>query len=533
MQATVKGMAALKRDVRDGVMEVIHPGRPRLSGEDLERLGRVSVTFVIVVTNLLGAVSVFLLCLIVVPLPDIRHAARVRTVNTELAAGYVVAAVVVGVLIGIRGLRRMRDWLQTERTPSLADARTVLLAPLRLFLLQFTLWCLAAALFGAVNFGYSSALGIEVGIVVLITGLVTASCAYLLTELILRPAAARALARGAPGRLAVPGVATRSVLAWAMGTGLPLVGVVGIGIRALVNPSSATGRGLAVAMTVLGGAGLAVGLLAVTAAARATADPVNSVRRALATVRQGEFDVRVPVYDGSEIGQLQLGFNDMVQGLAERERIREVFGTYVDPEVARHVLDEGQSLDGEEVEVTVMFVDIRDFTGFAEHKAASEVIAAINRLFEQVLPIIHDHAGRVDKFVGDGLLAVFGAPRRQPDHADQALSAALAIMQAVRRSDTELCIGIGINSGTVVAGNVGGAGRFEFSVIGDAVNVASRIEEATRETGDDILLAEATVELLQDGSVRMAKRADVPLRGRQEPVQLYAPDGDGSSQSGM
>src|SRR5512142_399490 len=177
-------------------------------------------------------------------------------------------------------------------------------------------------------------------------------------------------------------------------------------------------------MVVLGATGIAVGLLAVTVAARATADPVESVRRALARVQRGELDVRVPVFDGTQIGQLQLGFNEMVTGLAERERIRDAFGTYVDPDVARHILEEGTNLAGEEVEVTIMFLDIRDFTGFAERTPADEVVAAINRLFEQIVPIIHAHDGRVDKFVGDGLLAVFGAPRRAPDHADRALAAA-------------------------------------------------------------------------------------------------------------
>ncbi len=160
----------------------------------------------------------------------------------------------------------------------------------------------------------------------------------------------------------MPGVATRAVLAWALGTGLPVLGVIGIGILPLTG-DSATRQQLGVAMVALGGIAITVGLLAVSVAAKATADPVDSVRRALGRVEKGEFDVRVQVYDGTQIGQLQLGFNRMVAGLAERERIRNAFGTYVDPEVARHILDEGTSLEGEEVEVTIMFIDIRNFTG--------------------------------------------------------------------------------------------------------------------------------------------------------------------------
>jgi adenylate cyclase len=149
----------------------------------------------------------------------------------------------------------------------------------------------------------------------------------------------------------------------------------------------------------------------------------------------------------------------MVAGLRERQRIREAFGTYVDREVAEHILNHGTSLAGEQVEITIMFLDIRNFTGFASRLSAPEVVASLNRLFELIVPVIHDRGGHVDKFVGDGLLAVFGAPGRQADHADQALAAALEIAQRVEAQFAgELRIGIGLNTGTVVAGNVGKRG---------------------------------------------------------------------------
>ncbi len=146
-------------------------------------------------------------------------------------------------------------------------------------------------------------------------------------------------------------------------------------------------------------------------------------------------------------------------------------------------------------------------------------MAALNALFERVVPIIHDHGGRVDKFIGDGLLAVFGAPRRQEDHADQALAAALEIAEEAGGED-QLSFGIGLNSGEVVAGNLGGAGRLEFSVIGDPVNVAARVESATRETGDTILMTERTRELLQ-------RPADRARRARGDHAQGQAGAGQG------
>jgi adenylate cyclase len=214
----------------------------------------------------------------------------------------------------------------------------------------------------------------------------------------------------------------------------------------------------------------------------------------------------------------------MVAGLRERERIRDAFGTYVDREVAEHILKEGTDLAGEQIEVTIMFIDVRDFTGFAERASAPEVVATINRLFERAVPIIHAHRGHVDKFVGDGLLAVFGAPRRQDDHADHALAAACEVERAVGEEFAgELEIGIGLNSGSVVAGNVGGGGRLEFSVIGDAVNTAARVEAATRKTGDTILIADRTRKLLQHADIALHGRPNVALKGKREPVMLFAP----------
>jgi adenylate cyclase len=293
-----------------------------------------------------------------------------------------------------------------------------------------------------------------------------------------------------------------------------------VGIAYLAG-TSASGTDLAVAMVTLGGTAVLVGFIAILLAARATVAPVNAVRRALNEVREGELDVQVPVYDGTQIGDLQLGFNQMVHGLSERQRIREALGAYVDPDVAEQILEEGTDLAGEQVDVTVLFVDVRDFTAFAESHEAEEVVAALNRLFEAIVPIVHDNGGRVDKFTGDGLLAVFGAPRRLSEHADCALAAARKICEAAEEAG-DFQVGIGLNSGEVVAGNLGGGGRLEFSVIGDVVNVAARAEAATRETHDSILVTQSTKDSLTKTDTDLEKRQGVELKGKSESVALYA-----------
>ena len=487
------------------------------------------VTTLTVLTNMAGTATVLLITFFVVPIPRITNLSHLSVVEALAAIAYIVVAFPVGALIGTRRLFELRHWLRDERPAGPEQQRLVLRTPLRLFIVQVALWFGAAALFGiltaAVASGHAVQFAATIAVTIAITGLVTASCAYLIVERILRPTAARALANATPDRLAVPGVGTRAVLAWALGTGLPLLGLLTVGIEALAGVPG-TRPALGRVVVVLGSVGLVVGLLTVTLAARATADPLESLRRAFQQVERGRLDLRVPVYDGTQIGKLQLGFNQMVDGLVERQHLRDVFGTYLDPDVAEHILHDDTSLAGEEVEVTMMFVDVRDFTAFAEHAGAPVVLAAINRLFEGIVPIIHAHGGRVDKFVGDGLLAVFGTPRHQLDHADRAVAAAIEIDRVVRDGRAgELTIGIGLNSGLVMAGNVGGAGRLEFSVIGDPVNVAARVEAATRQTGDTILVAERTKELLRTTDIAFVEREGMTLKGKDTFVRLYAPAG--------
>jgi class 3 adenylate cyclase len=312
---------------------------------------------------------------------------------------------------------------------------------------------------------------------------------------------------------------------------LPLVNVItGVVVAGITSRSDQTGiAALGVGVLVATAVAFTISLVLTLRVSAAVARPVGELQRASELVEQGNFDVTVPVTSADEIGGLARSFNRMVAGLAERERIREAFGTYVDHGVAEQILtDDDAMLEGEEVEVTVLFLDIRDFTSFAHRAPAPEVVSTLNRLFERVVPIVHEHGGHVDKFIGDGLLAVFGAPERHPDHAARALSAAREIVrQAEEALGGELEIGVGLNSGPVVAGSIGGAGRLNFSVIGDAVNVAARVEAATRRTGDRILLTERTRELLADEGASLAERHDIELRGVPEPVTLYAPQPEG------
>jgi class 3 adenylate cyclase len=257
---------------------------------------------------------------------------------------------------------------------------------------------------------------------------------------------------------------------------------------------------------------------------RSVTHQLTEIRRATARVADDERGVRVPVLSIDETGALAASFNEMVAGLEERERLRDAFGAFVDPGVVERVMEQGTTdLEGEEVDVSVLFLDIRGFTRLAERLSAHEVVAKLNDFYGLIVPLLERHGGHANKFIGDGLLGVFGAPERLADHADRAVLAALHIHEAIGEAyHGELQIGIGVNSGSVLAGTVGGGGHVEFTVIGDAVNTAARVEEATRVTGDPILLTGATRERLTLPFSGFQARPGVALKGKRAPVELYA-----------
>jgi adenylate cyclase len=422
-----------------------------------------------------------------------------------------------------RPFEPIAKWLGADRVASRDERAQVLGYPSTWAIRSMIIWAVAALVFAAINTSLGALTTVGAGAIILLGGLASCALQYLVVERIMRPITARALGGGAPPPTRAPGVWGRLTMAWILATGIFLLGIGGFAAMYLIDPSVDETRILG-GILALAAFGVIGGVAAMFTAARSVAQPLDVVAQSLERVERGELDARVEVDDGSEVGQVQAGFNRMAAGLEERERIRAAFGTYLDREVAEHILREGTSLEGEEVEVTAMFLDIRDFTGFAERESAPVVVATINQLFERIVPIVHRHRGHIDKFVGDGFMAVFGAPERLERHADEALAAALEIASTLGDAENGgLEVGIGLNSGSVVAGNVGGAGRFDFSVMGDAINVAARVESATRQTRDVVLVSEHTMRALRDGGPRLEERPGIRLRGKRDQVSVFAP----------
>ena len=300
-------------------------------------------------------------------------------------------------------------------------------------------------------------------------------------------------------------------------------GIIAVGLREEGHPGLdelglATLVALAVSFTIL----LPFTLLL----AGSVVAPIHRLQEATARVGRGDLAIRVPVTADDEIGALTRAFNRMVSGLQERERLRDAFGAFVDPELAERVARDGTDLRGEELEVSVLFMDVRGFTTLSERAEAKDVVSRLNQLYDRVVPVILRHGGHANKFIGDGLLAVFGAPVRHRDHADRAVAAAIDIAREVNGSDDGLRVGLGVNTGTVVVGTIGGGGRLDFTVIGDPVNTAARVESATRQTGDDLLITEETRCRLNSRQVEWEERPPIPLKGKEQAVRLYAPVGE-------
>jgi class 3 adenylate cyclase len=254
--------------------------------------------------------------------------------------------------------------------------------------------------------------------------------------------------------------------------------------------------------------------------------PVRDLAEGTERVAAGDYSQRLPVVQDDDLGALAASFNRMQAGLAERQRLQAAFGTYVDPALATRLLEQGDDVfTGERREVTVMFIDIRDFTPFAEANTAEDTVARLNALFEIVVPAVVDAGGHVNKFLGDGALAIFGAPNDLANHADAAVNCAVLIQRLVaERFGGELRIGIGINTGVVIAGTIGGGSHLEFTLIGDTTNIAARVEQLTKTAGDAILLTEQTVEALSSTLSGLTERGSHAVKGKSTAVQVFGLD---------
>ncbi|MFI6301061.1 adenylate/guanylate cyclase domain-containing protein [Amycolatopsis thailandensis] len=433
------------------------------------------------------------------------------------AAGIVALSLVVGTVWTAWLQRRTAVWFVFGRPPTEAEAARALRIPVDMGIVSGTLWLIGTIVLGSlarVLGSWMDALGMA--LVIGLGGLTTVGLTYLAAEWVARPVMTIALKVTPPkGTLRVT-VRTRVIVTWSLASGVPFLGVL------LVATPPDLGQGDHVAsLIMLSAIGLGVGAIGTGLLAKAVATPLHRLRVALDEIARGNKEIRVDVDDSSEIGLLQTSVNDLAAGLREQERMRDLFGRHVGDEVARHALEYGASLSGDVREVTALFVDVVDSTALAGRTPPEDLVKMLNRFFTSVVNAVGARGGLLNKFQGDAALCVFGAPTRLADAPTAALSAARAIRDAVQETG-ELDLGIGVASGRVFAGQLGTSSRFEYTVIGDAVNEAARLTEHAKSAGGRILASETVLKAaLESERAHWEPYAELELRGRQEPTHAW------------
>lgn len=434
-------------------------------------------------------------------------------VNLVAFGTYVLATVALGVPLNMFLIHRATGWIAAGVAPTARQRRRVFRLPLAQTISALVSWMGASVLFGLINFRAG-----RIAIAIFFAGVVTCTLLYLLLEGHFRPVYALALAESD-----LPSdrhdVLPRLMLAWLLGSAVPLAA---IGLSPLLSPLplDAARLGWLAAGCVFGG-GLVMGV-----AARSVARPLNQIRAALKEIEEGDTDVWVPIDDLGELGRLAEGVNDLAAGIREREELREVFRRQVGQAgFADMEIDFSDSaVPTARRVVTVLFVDLRGYTRFAELNPPEAVVAMLNRFFAVVVSAVSLEGGWVNKFEGDAALCIFGAPGDQPDHADRALRAAASLSWELASATGVPGAGIAVATGEVISGFVGTPERFEYTVIGDVVNLAARLcDEAKRSRTGVLAAAETYRSATSTEHWRPAGR--IPIRGRQARAVVYTLDG--------
>lgn len=486
---------------------------------------RFVIALLLTITNLGGTAVVFALAAFVVPLPG-GDENRVRLLNLAVLAAYVPTAVVVGTIWGVRRQRSVDIWLVEKRPATDREKKALLKTPNFYAWMHVGLWGFASLVFGAVNVPSHAGRAALVMVIVAITGITVASLSFLIVERRIRPITRAALESGLPARRKAGHVSTRVTMAWLLGTGAAASGLMLAGLTAIVLGADATSFDqLGATMISLGAVIVLVGGLVTFLTAKAIADPVVALRTGFDRVGRGKLNTWVAIDDGTEIGELQAGFNSMVAGLREREQLKDLFGRHVGVDVAREALANGVRLGGEVRDVTVLFVDVMGSTTMATELDPTEVVGLLNRFFDVVIEVVHEHDGWINKFEGDAALAIWGAPMSVEDRDARALAAARVLADRLRVEVPEIAAGVGVSGGPVVCGNVGSADRYEYTVIGDAVNEAARLTSVAKEHPERCVANAALVDAAHGEGQRWVEREPVVVRGRGTPTRVAVPRG--------
>lgn len=445
--------------------------------------------------------------------------------NMLIAAALIVVGAVAVAVGGAVILAPALRWFVRGQQPDKGQRRTAMRLVRRQSLILAATWAASGVIFLALNLDGGITLAAATLLAVVFGGSAAASISLLVTQRTIRPILVAA-SQGSEGAVIAPRVLTRLVGMWLMGSGLPCAAIAAlVVIRSngwIIQKTASVEMPILVVVL----AAVLLGLPTMILTSRSISDPIGEVVDAMAQVQQGRIDASVGVYERSEIGRLQSGFNRMVTGIAERDRLRDLFGRHVGVDVARRAVEEGTSLSGDVGEAAILFIDLVDSTKLAASRPPREVAEVLNDFFRIVVSAVDERNGFINKFQGDAALAVFGVPLPSGGAASEALATARNLRSELGRLPM-VDFGIGISAGPVFAGNIGAENRYEYTVIGDAVNEAARLADLAK-TSDRRIICSAAVINRADAAERRhwAACGEAVLRGRDEATHIWAPSSE-------
>lgn len=444
------------------------------------------------------------------------------TKNLVLTGVLVTLSTLVVAIAGTAGVASSLRWYSAGQQPDARQRRAALHIVRRQSRIVFGTWVIGGAIGLAAVHSDDAGLILLQSLVVVFGGTATVSTSMLFTHRTFRPIVAAAW-RETEIRENAPGVLSRLVSMWFITCALPATAIVILIVCRrmgwVINPAASVETPVLVLCLVA----VLLGMRAMILVARSISDPVGEVVRAMAQVQHGEMDAAVGVYEHSEIGRLQTGFNRMVAGLRERDRLRELFGRHVGPEVARLAVERDLKLSGQVQDAAILFIDLVGSTELAATHPPDEVAGVLNDFFRIVVAAVDARHGSINKFQGDAALAVFGAPVPSERAAAAALATARTLLTQLRRLPL-VDFGIGVSAGPVFAGNIGGENRYEYTVVGDAVNEAARLADRAKTVSGRALCSQTALERADDGErARWTRHDTAVLRGRAQPTVMSMP----------
>jgi adenylate cyclase len=432
------------------------------------------------------------------------------------------AAVAIG---GIVNLIPILRWYVRKQQPDPDQRRAAMRLLGRQSAILALVWAVSGLSYLLLNLDGFAVLWVPTLLAVVFGGTAAASLGLLLTQRSIRPILLAAT-QGSEGLVVAPAVLTRLIGMWLLGSGLPCLAIAGLVLtRAngwIIQKTGSVEMPILVVTLVA----ILIGLPVMIMTSRSISDPIREVVDAMAEVERGQLNTLVGVYERSEIGRLQSGFNRMVAGIGERDRLRDLFGRHVGDDVARRAIEEGTSLSGDVREAAVLFIDLVGSTTLAATRSPQEVADVLNDFFRIVVGAIDERNGLINKFQGDAALAVFGAPLPADGAASDALATARSLRSELRRLPV-VDFGIGVSAGPVFAGNIGAENRYEYTVVGDAVNEAARLADFAKALDRRIVCSAAAIDRA-DAAERQhwVAHGDTVLRGRSESTRIWTPAAD-------